>query len=106
MNKFITDKNQFIATATDFFIELFEPSFNSGCGNIEVRTFSPVTQAFFASEPEAAEAVFNLCNQGIDVYFGINPRIGNGGKKENIQHVSSLHAEIDYGEVGHKKCDT
>ena len=44
-----------------------------------------------------------LCNSGIDVYFGVNPRTGKAGKKENVHHVSAFHAEIDYGTDGHKK---
>jgi putative DNA primase/helicase len=103
MNKHIIDKDKFIITATDFFIELFEPSFNSGRGNIEIRTFKPATQKFFKSEPEAANHAYQLLQQNIDVYFGINPRIGDGGRKENISFVSAFHAEIDYGKTGHKK---
>ena len=99
----ITQKNDFITTATDFFIELFEPSFNNGCGLIEIRTFKPPMQRFVNSEWEAAEVAFDLCCKGFDVYFGINPRTGNGGKKENIHFISAFHAEIDYGTTGHKK---
>jgi putative DNA primase/helicase len=103
MNNYITDKDNFIATASDFFNELFEPSFNNECGDIEIRTFNPVTQNFCKSEPGAAEAAYIFCNQGYDVYFGVNPRCGNGGKKENIHYLSAFHAEIDYGTAGHKK---
>jgi P4 family phage/plasmid primase-like protien len=102
MNKSI-DKNSFINQASNFFNEIFEPAFNSGYGSIEIRTFKPATQSFFGSESEAAEQAYQLCQQGIDVYFGINPRIGNGGKKENVHYVSAFHAEIDYGSLGHKK---
>jgi len=103
MNTVPIDKTQFINQASDFFNEIFEPAFNSGYGNIEIRTFKPATQSFFQSETEAAERSYNLCNQGIDVYFGVNPRIGNGGKKENVHYLSLFHAEIDYGITGHKK---
>ncbi|MFH1673598.1 MAG: hypothetical protein ABIF87_09290 [Pseudomonadota bacterium] len=103
MSNTIIDKDSFISTASDFFTEIFEPAFNSGYGNIEIRTFKPATQSFFESETEAAESAYQLCQQGIDVYFGINPRIGNGGKKENVNYVSAFHAEIDYGITGHKK---
>ena len=109
-NKLIINKEGFVTIATDFFNELFEPSFNADCGNIEIRTFKPVaTQRFVNSELEAAEVAFDLCNTGIDVYFGVNPRMGNGGKKENVHYLSSFHAEIDYGATGHKKvsaCET
>jgi len=105
VNELITHKEGFITTATDFFNELFEPSFNGGCGNIEIRVFpdKKAKQGFFSSELEAAESAFTLCNQGIDVYFGVNPRMGNGGKKENVHYFSAFHAEIDYGTTGHKK---
>ena len=47
MNNKPIDKNNFISTASDFFNELFEPAFNSGCGNIEIRTFKPPHAEFF-----------------------------------------------------------
>ncbi|MDY0045712.1 MAG: phage/plasmid primase, P4 family [Syntrophales bacterium] len=104
MTKLISDKETFITMASDFFNELFEPAFNSECGNIEIRTFKPSPQQnFYTSEHEAAERAFDLCNRGIDVYFGVNPRTGNAGRKENIQYLSAFHAEIDYGATGHKK---
>lgn len=103
MNNTPINKNSFISTASDFFNEIFEPAFNSGCGSIEIRTFRPATQSFFGSETDAAEKAYQLCQQGIDVYFGVNSRIGNGGKKENIHYLSAFHAEIDYGSTGHKK---
>jgi len=103
MNNHITDKEQFIIVASDFFNELFEMSFNSECGNIEIRTFKPATQNFFKSEMDAANHAYQLWQDGIDVYFGVNPRTGNGGKKENVHYLGAFHAEIDYGKTGHKK---
>ena len=103
MNNTPIDKNGFINQAADFFNEVFGPALTGQRGNIEIRTFKPATQSFFGSESEAAEQAYQLCQQGVDVYFGVNPRIGNGGKKENIHYVSAFHAEIDYGFLGHKK---
>jgi putative DNA primase/helicase len=103
MNNTPIDKNSFISTASDFFNEIFEPAFISQRGSIEIRTFRPATQNFFNSAVEAAERAYQLFQQGIDVYFGVNPRIGNGGKKENVHYLSAFHAEIDYGSTGHKK---
>lgn len=103
------DKNDFIIMTSDFFNELFEPSFNSECGNIEIRTFKPATQNFYASEMDAAEQAYHFLQRGIDVYFGVNPRVGNAGKKENVHCLSAFHAEVDYGKTGHKKvspCET
>jgi hypothetical protein len=55
MNNSQIDKNSSTSTASDFFNEIFEPTFNSGYGNIEIRTFKPAKQSFFESESEAAE---------------------------------------------------
>ena len=66
MNNHIPDKNDFIMMALDFFNELFEPSFNSECGNIEIRTFKPATQNFYASEMDAAEQAYHFLQRGID----------------------------------------
>lgn len=100
------DVNGFINEASDFFTEIFEPALISQRGRIEIRVF-PKGQApqqyFFGSEREAAEKACQLLQQGFDVYFGVNPRIGNGGKKENVQYLSAFHVEIDYGQTGHKK---
>jgi hypothetical protein len=106
MNNTPIDKSNFINQASDFFNEIFEPAFVSQRGSIEIRTFPKgqvPQQYFFESESEAAERAYQLCQQGIDVYFGVNPRTGNGGKKENVHFVSTFHAEIDYGSTGHKK---
>jgi len=51
----------------------------------------------------ASVIAFNLCNSGIDVYIGVNPRVGKRGKKVNVHYVTAFHAEIDYGTDGHEK---
>ena len=105
-NNLITDKAQFITTAADFLNTIFGEALKQGKGDIEIRTFPkgrPSTQFFCSSPISAAEKAFELCNEGIDVYFGVNPRTGKGGKKENIEWVSTFHAEIDYGTDGHRK---
>jgi putative DNA primase/helicase len=105
-NAYIQDKETFTTTAVNFFNELFEPALNGDYGNIEIRVF-PKGQApqqyFCKSESEAASKSYALCNEGFDVYFGVNPRMGNKGTKENVRYVSTFHCEIDYGSVGHKK---
>jgi len=97
-----TDKNQehFIDNTTEFFQTLFEPALNAGYGEIEIRTFpkNQAPQQFFCkSESEAALTAGNLCNKGIDVYVGVNPRTGEAGKKENVHYLATFHAEVDYG---------
>jgi putative DNA primase/helicase len=102
----IKNQQQFVANATEFFHTLFESSLNSNCGDIEIRTF-PKEQhpkrTFCKSETNAAKISHQLCNQGIDVYVGVNPRVGNAGKKENVHYLAAFHAEVDYGSDGHKK---
>jgi putative DNA primase/helicase len=102
----VRNKEEFIESVIEFFNLLFDPSLKESLGEIEIRTFRPLSQHYFASEQEAAERVYELCNQGIDVYFGVNPRTGKGGKKENVKWLSTFHAEVDYGTDGHKKKPT
>ena len=102
----IQDKQEFINTAIAFFNTLFEPALNRELGEIEIRVFprnQPARNHYFSSEVEAAQLSYHLCNEGIDVYMGVNTRVGQRGKKENVHFVSALHAEVDYGDVGHKK---
>ncbi|MBM4305106.1 MAG: hypothetical protein FJ123_00065 [Deltaproteobacteria bacterium] len=102
----ISDKESFIAAATDFFNTLFEPALQSECGDIEIRIFPKggvPGSFFFSSETAAAEMAYERCSLWEDVYFGVNPRVGKAGRKDNVKFLSSFHAEVDYGEEGHKK---
>jgi putative DNA primase/helicase len=93
-----------IKAATNFLNAIFNFSLNQNMGEIEIRTFRPRAESyFFSSAPAAAELAIDLCNQGIDVYVGVNPRTGRQGKKENVHYLAAFHAEIDYGKFGHKK---
>jgi len=103
---FIQNKQQFVATATDFFQTLFEPSLQSNRGDIEIRTFpsnQPPKRFFCKSETDAAKVSYQLCNHGIDVYVGVNPRVGNAGAKKNVHYLAAFHVEVDYGSDGHRK---
>lgn len=102
----IKDKQEFIRNASRFFEKLFGENPGDKCGDIEIRTFPKSgfrEQHFCGETQEAARLSYDLCNSGVDVYFGVNPRIGKRGKKENVQYVVVVHAEIDYGQDGHKK---
>ncbi|RPJ10499.1 MAG: hypothetical protein EHM37_12915, partial [Deltaproteobacteria bacterium] len=91
---------------TEFFQTIFEPTLIAGYGEIEIRIFpkdKPAQQLFCKSESEAALASGNLCNNCIDVYFGVNPRTGGAGKKENVHYLVAFHVEVDYGTDGHNK---
>ena len=105
-NTIIKNKAEFETTAQRFLDKIFKPALENNLGDIEIRTFPNgqwPEQYFCETAKEAAEIASNLCNSGIDVYFGVNPRTGKRGKKENVHYVSAFHAEIDYGADGHKK---
>ena len=102
----IKNKAEFETTAQTFLDKIFNPVLENNIGDIEVRTFPNgqwPEQYFCQTAKEASEIAFNLCNSGVDVYFGVNPRTGKAGKKENVHYVSAFHAEVDYGTDGHKK---
>ncbi len=93
-----------INMAAAFLNTMFNGLLNQGGGEIEIRTFKPMAKGyFFNSSHAAAEFAIELCDQGIDVYFGVNPRTGGQGRKENVHFLSAFHSEIDYGSIGHKK---
>ncbi len=106
INMFNINKNDFITRASHFLNTLFEQSLKYHYGEIEIRSFPREGKAgasFYNSPVEAAEKAFDLCKSEIDVYFGVNPRDGRGGRKENVKYLTSFHSEIDYGEEGHQK---
>ena len=101
----ITDKQQYQQTASSFFNILFAESLRNNCGEIEIRGFEngPKYQSYHGNIPDAVAAAYQACQKGLDVYVGVNPRIGQAGNKENVHWLTSFHAEVDYGQAGHKK---
>ena len=78
----IENKAVFETIATTFLDKIFKPVLENSLGDIEIRTFPKggrPEQYFCQTTKEAAEIAFNLCNSGIDVYFGVNPRTGKAG---------------------------
>jgi putative DNA primase/helicase len=104
----ITSKEEFVRNAVEFFETLFGENHASTCGDTEIRVFPKggiPEQRFCEKTQDAAFLAYDLCNSGIDTYFGVNPRVGKGGKKENVHYVTAFHAEVDYGTDGHKKME-
>ena len=100
----IKNKAEFKTTANNFLDKIFTSVLKNNLSDIEIRTFPKgrrPEQYFCQTAKEASEIAFNLCNSGIDVYFGVNPRVGKAGKKENVHYVTAFHAEIDFGAAGH-----
>ena len=101
----IKDQQQFNQTAQHFFNVLFGESLKQNCGEIEILGFQngPRHKSYYNNVPDAVNTAYDLCQQGLDVYMGVNPRVGGAGKKENIHYLAAFHAEIDFGQDGHKK---
>ncbi|MDB4303715.1 hypothetical protein N9934_02875, partial [Desulfosarcina sp.] len=101
----ITNKQQYNQTASHFFNILFEASLQDNCGEIQVDGFAngPKYQSYHDNIVGAVTAAYQACQMGLDVYFGVNPRIGQASAKENVHWLASFHAEVDYGQAGHKK---
>ena len=101
----ITDKQQYQNQANRFFNTLFAQSLQNGCGEIQIDGFAngPRYQSYHGNIADAVNAAYQACQQGLDVYFGINPRVGQAGGKDNVHYLASFHAEVDYGQDGHKK---
>lgn len=105
-NPMILSKEEFPRKTVAFFETIFSRALAEGLGEIELRVFpknQPPRQYFLGSPEKAVETAFNLCNSGLDVYLGVNPRIGGRGRKENVHLLVAFHAEVDYGKMGHKK---
>jgi len=103
-NAIITDKNKSINTTSEFLDTILGEALKQGKGEIEIRTFPrPSAQYFYTSTDSAAQKAVELCGQKKEVYFGVNPRMKQGGAKKNVEWVSTFHAEVDYGNDGHKK---
>ena len=98
------DEAQLINAASEFLNTIFGEALKQGKGEIEIRTFPrPSAQYFYSSTDSAAQRAIELRSQGKEVYFGVNPRMNQGGTKKNVEWVSTFHAEVDYGKDGHKK---
>jgi len=103
--QFIINNEQFQNQASEFLDLFFANVLDNVSGQIELRPIKdniPYPSFHNTYDSTISEAI-NRCNAGFDVYFGVNPRAGGAGKKENIHQLVTFHAEIDYGTIGHKK---
>ena len=88
------------------FETIFDQALTQGLGEVEIRIFTKgriPEQYFYSSIDDVVDKAYDLTSEGIDVFFGVNPRVGKGGGKENVHYVTVFHAEVDYGKTGHKK---
>jgi len=101
----INNAQKFNVTANQFFHILFNDALKLNCGEIEIRGFDngPRHQSYHRTTTDAANTAYNLCQSGLDVYFGVNPRVDQAGAKQNVHWLTAFHVEIDYGVDGHKK---
>jgi len=105
----IKDKQQFQKTASQFFNILFAESLKKNCGEISIEVPNErksMDQTYHNNVPSAVNAAYQFCQKGLDVYVGVNPRVGSRSLKTNIHWLAAFHAEVDYGRAGHNKEST
>jgi putative DNA primase/helicase len=75
---------------------LFSKSLKNSCGDIEISGFDngPKFRSYHNNVTDAANAAYQACQQGLDVYVGVNPRVGQAGTKENVHWLAAFHAEV------------
>ena len=88
-----------------FLESLFSTWMDKELGEIEIRPIKNGSAhgEFFDSEEEAAKCAVKHSRAGFDTFAGVNLRQGKNGTKEGIEYVTALHADIDFGTIGHKK---
>lgn len=99
-NKNVADYDQ----SDKFLRTLFANLDFSKQGQIEMRPMSngKPEPAFFSEIKGAAEYASKKAPY-MNVYCGVNPRVGGAGKKVNIHYLTAFHVDVDYGKDGHKK---
>jgi len=101
----IKNKEKFGNTVSEFLDLMFTRALDNGYGQIELKLIKngAIQSTFHSMYNTFIDAAYDGCNNGWNVYFGVNPRTGGAGKKENVHFLTSFHAEVDYGKAGHKK---
>jgi putative DNA primase/helicase len=101
----IKDKTQLNTTAMEFLDLLFAKTLDNDDGQIELKLIKngAIRSTFHSNYEQIPDLAYQGCNDGWNVYFGVNPRVGGAGKKENVHYLTCFHAEVDYGVIGHKK---
>jgi len=102
----IKDIQNLQKTAKPFLETLFSEALSKKLGEIEIRAIlkgQVPEQYFFNSIDEAIKCSYGRCNSGLNVYFGVNPRMNKAGKMENVHYLTTFHVDVDYGVDGHKK---
>ena len=90
---YIKSGKEFQNMAGPFLKTIFAEALKKGLGDIEIRVFPKDGQArqhFYSVIDDAVNLAYNFCNSEIDVYFGVNPRTGKGGKKENVLYLTAF----------------
>ena len=88
---------------TNFFKALFTEYFKEHKGFIEIREINESVRCEFFDSIESLIEVINSKRFKGNIYFGVGPRSIRKGDKSAIKHITSLCADVDYGEIGHKK---
>jgi hypothetical protein len=104
-NNLIACKGRFHSTAIEFFRNLFGRFLSAEYGQVELRLIrdGEVRCTLHSRYETLVDEAYEACNFGWNAYFGVNPRVGGEGRKENIHYLKSFYAEVNYGIDDHKK---
>ena len=88
--KMIKDEQEFNQIAANFFTILFAGSQRNNCSETEIRGFEkwPKNQSYHNNVTAAVKSSYKACQQSLDVYVGVNPRVGQAGKGKKYDTVS------------------
>jgi len=99
-------KSDIFEEAEDFLQAIFGKVLVENLGEIEIRGIyngKIKVRNFHDSIESALVVAGRLSDELSHAYFGVNPRIGESGKKENVHYVTTIHVDVDCGSDGHKK---
>ena len=89
----ITDKQHFVQTAESFFNIMFAKALEENCGEIRSSSQwsgdngSDISQSTYQV---LLTLLIELCQQGNNVYFGVNPRVGRRSLKGKCSLADSI----------------
>lgn len=101
--KNILDDPNRTTEAKQFLHEVYGRFKQEDLGELEVRVFKPRAKSIFSSNVHLIlQHSIDYANKYINAYYGVNPRVNQGGMKDNVHYVTTFHVELDYGKEGHK----
>lgn len=95
--------------AGDFLGEVFKSCNECDGTHIEIRFIKKVDGQSHSLDSQFYETLDELKSDwgrlveaqtgGFNIFFGVNPRSGRGGKKKNIKHAVAFYADLDFAKI-------